>query len=307
MPNAVYSYTDHHILGLNYHRGENEAKTLTLGTEVEMEAPNHAAATPFSRMAQIFYDAAPDKVHCKTDGSLDSYDYGVELISEPCSLQYHMFDMKWKYLFKLATDNGYFSNDSTNGGMHVHVGREQLGETDTDRSVVIRKCIVIVYKYWSKLKQFTRRLDSELNWCRKPSLTWYRVGMTGDELRVAARQIQTYIPDHGARYTAVNVTNTNTIEFRIFKGTLDREIYIANLQLVSNIVRYAQTHTWDEIQASTWEDIAQYENYRELVDYLVARELGHAVPDDQLRFKTKRATVKYKTTDGDIRRGMDNN
>ena len=303
MPDIIYGYNDHHILGLNYHRGENESKTLTFGTEVEMEAKSYAAAAiPFREMAQKFYDIAPDKVHCKEDGSLSR---GVELITEPCSLQYHMYDMPHKHLFKTAVKNGYVSNDSSHSGMHVHVGRAQLGETDADRNIVIRKCIVIVYKYWAKIKKFTRRLDAELYWCKKPALTWYRVGMTGDEVRLNARSISTYISNHQARYTAVNVTNTNTIEFRIFKGTLDREIYIANIQLVSNIVRYAQTHTWDEIQASTWKDVAQFEDYRELNDYLVKRELGDHVGNDQLKCKTKRDEVTYQTTDGDIMRGID--
>lgn len=36
---------------------------------------------------------------------------------------------------------------------------------------------------------------------------------------------------HGSRYTCVNLTNADTIEFRMFRGTLKLNTLIATLQL----------------------------------------------------------------------------
>lgn len=32
-------------------------------------------------------------------------------------------------------------------------------------------------------------------------------------------------------------------------------------------------HTWDELRASTWADVAAYKPYKELVNYMIARGL----------------------------------
>ena len=47
----------------------------------------------------------------------------------------------------------------------------------------------------------------------------------------------------------------------------------ATLQFTSNICKYAMTHSFDDCFASQWKDVAEYETYPELAEYLVARNL----------------------------------
>lgn len=74
------------------------------------------------------------------------------------------------------------------------------------------------------------------------------------------------------RYQAVNLQNRNTIEFRIYNGTLKVSTLYATLQFTSNICKYAMTHSFDDCFASQWKDVAEYETYPELAEYLVARK-----------------------------------
>ena len=57
------------------------------------------------------------------------------------------------------------------------------------------------------------------------------------------------------RYHAINLTNRNTIEFRMFRGTLNIETFFATLQLVDNIVRYVKEHTNNDIQSLQFTDL----------------------------------------------------
>ena len=75
------------------------------------------------------------------------------------------------------------------------------------------------------------------------------------------------------RYQAVNTQNRNTIEFRIYNGTLKVSTLYATLQFTSNICKYAMTHSFDDCFASQWKDVAEHETYPELAEYLVSRNL----------------------------------
>ena len=73
------------------------------------------------------------------------------------------------------------------------------------------------------------------------------------------------------RYTCVNLTNTDTIEFRIFRGTLKCNTLIATLQLVEKLCNVAVSLSEERLQALSWSDIMlgiDPQRYPELVQYL---------------------------------------
>ena len=75
------------------------------------------------------------------------------------------------------------------------------------------------------------------------------------------------------RYRAVNLQNRETIEFRMFNGTLKVNTIYATLQLVSSICKYAKTHNVEEVMSAQWENVTNYEKYQELNRYLEERNL----------------------------------
>ena len=75
------------------------------------------------------------------------------------------------------------------------------------------------------------------------------------------------------RYTCVNLQNSETIEFRIFRGTLKYNTLIATLQLVDRICDAACTMSDEEMKALSWTSFVADCTEPELVQYLKERRI----------------------------------
>ena len=270
-----YNYKPEPEIG--YKNDRESREHLTFGVELECEPRNDGGNVRMDayELSDRIDEIPGGRTYCKSDGSLSN---GVEIVSHPGTLAHHMYVMHWRQIQRTCEKAGFRSHDAANSGLHVHVGRAQLGSTDAERDDVTRKVQVLFALYTAELTRFSRRRRSCLEqWAPINSL-----GMTPDAIRHistadlarwAAACVPAYRSNHDDRYTAVNVTNTATVEIRIFRGTLKRDTLIAAIQLVSNVFEYAMAHDWADIPASTWADVAAYKPYKELTDYLVARNL----------------------------------
>lgn len=79
--------------------------------------------------------------------------------------------------------------------------------------------------------------------------------------------------DCGSRYTCVNLTNADTIEFRMFRGTLKLNTLIATLQMVDHICDAAIFMSDDELHDLSWSSFVSAIKEPELVQYLKERNL----------------------------------
>lgn len=78
------------------------------------------------------------------------------------------------------------------------------------------------------------------------------------------------------RYVAVNLANYNTIEFRIFRGTLKYKTFIAALQLVDEICRLAIAFDDKTFEKMSWLDFVSNiskNSKPELIEYLKSKRL----------------------------------
>ena len=271
-----YSYKPEPEIG--YKNDRESREHLTFGVELECEPRNDGGNVRMDayELSDRLDEIPGGRTYCKSDGSLSN---GVEIVSHPGTLAHHMYVMHWRQIQRTCEKAGFRSHDAANSGLHVHVGRAQLGSTDAERDDVTRKVQVLFALYAAELTRFSRRRRSCLEqWAPIDSL-----GVTPDDIRRvssgaqlaswASARVPAYLSNHNDRYTAVNVTNRATVEIRIFRGTLKRDTLIAAIQLVSNVFEYAMTHTWDELRTSTWADVAAYKPYKELVNYMIARNL----------------------------------
>ena len=78
---------------------------------------------------------------------------------------------------------------------------------------------------------------------------------------------------HAGRYTCVNLTNPDTVEFRIFRGTLKTNTIFAALQLVDRVCDAACFLSDEELKALSWTSFAAGCTQPELVKYLKERQL----------------------------------
>lgn len=263
-----------------YKNDRESREHLTFGVELECEPRrNGAPKMDADELSDRIDEIAGDRVYCKSDCSLS---HGLEIVTHPGTLAHHMYVMHWRQIQRTCEKAGFRSHDTDNSGLHVHVGRAQLGSTDAERDETIRKVQVLFVMYAAELTRFSRRTRSRLDeWAsfRSFGVSPESIRATdGDALAAWARSsVPTFEDDyHQQRYTAVNLMNRATIEIRIFRGTLKRDTLIAAIQLVSNVFEYAMTHTWDELRTSTWADVAACKPYKEIVGYMIARGLLNA-------------------------------
>jgi len=71
----------------------------------------------------------------------------------------------------------------------------------------------------------------------------------------------------------VNLMNTETIEFRIFRGTLKLNTLIATLQMVNQICDVALFYSDEEVKRLSWTDFMSRIEEPELIQYLKERRL----------------------------------
>ena len=240
---------------------DESIKELLFGVELEIDKGKDP-----EKVAEEITEAHDD-IYCKHDGSLD---YGVEIVSHPCTLEYHLKDLGWDDICDIALSNNFKSHEARTCGLHVHVGRRQLGETISERNDNIAKIIILVDRHWDNIVRFTRRTEEQLShWASRPEVMDRIIGFSDGYI---GHKVTDMIDGCG-RYQAVNTQNRNTIEFRIYNGTLKVSTLYATLQFTSNICKYAMTHSFDDCFASQWKDVAEYETYPELAEYLVSRNL----------------------------------
>lgn len=271
-----YSYKPEPEIG--YKNDRESREHLTFGVELECEPRNDGGNVRMDayELSDRIDEIPGSRTYCKSDGSLSN---GVEIVSHPGTLAHHMYVMHWRQIQRTCEKAGFRSHDAANSGLHVHVGRAQLGSTAAERDDVTRKVQVLFALYTAELTRFSRRRRS----CLEQWAPIDRLGVTPDDIRHvssgaqlaswAHARVPAYRSNHNDRYTAVNVTNSATVEIRIFRGTLKRDTLIAAIQLVSNVFEYAMAHDWADIPASTWADVAAYKPHKELVNYMIARGL----------------------------------
>ena len=202
----------------------------------------------------------------------------MEIVTHPCTLNYHQYELKWGAIIHACESNGYKSHDTTTCGLHTHVNRNVFGDDEYSRRAGCAKLVLLVNALWDKLVTFSRRKPDALeNWSARPYLHEWDCFTRGDFDGKDADLIEmAYATEDRGRYQAINLTNYATVEFRMFRGTLKRSTLIATLQLVSNMTRYAAAHTPTECVHATWADVLGVEQYKELTAYCTERGLQTA-------------------------------
>jgi len=207
-----------------------------------------------------------DLVTCERDGSLGSVQ-GFEIISRPATLDAMLSpEFKLDELCEMLGNLGATSHDTSCCGLHVHYNRGALGHTAEAQDMVCAKLLVLMGKFTSELKAFARRDWTYNTYCKR-----YGTDLTGEPSTKKLLGKFKPLKDTGDRYYCLNLTNANTIEFRIFRGTLKANTLKATLELCDTLVNYCKTHTTPEVQTCTWEGVLATCNRPELATYWAER------------------------------------
>lgn len=212
-------------------------------------------------------DVGDEYIYLKHDGSLS--DDGIEIVTHPATLEYHMDDMPWPDIIQAARDYDYTSHDAGTCGLHIHASRSLFGATHTEQDLNIAKCILLIDFWWEQyIVPFSRRDYNQLNeWAKKPDAKIMASDSEYDAICKAR------LSGEHDRYKAVNLKNTHTVEFRFFRGTLRRDTIIASIQFIDTLINYVCGVELADLWDKTWNDVFANTQYAELKNYLEKRKL----------------------------------
>lgn len=241
-----YSYKPNPIFFWN----EKEVAPITYGVEIETELPNNLKSN--EAVLSVYKHR---HFYFKEDGSLSN---GIEFVSHPCSIEYH----RENTLKMLATlrDKNLSSDTTTTCGLHVHVGKDNLGRTDLEIKENTMKVLMITDLLWKDLIVFTRRSKDKLeHWAncyqeeafkmaKSSGKSMFDLLFADDKENILNEAYKRIVENNSAgRYRSVNIGLSKTIEFRVFRGTIKDTEFMASLQLVDLIIEFAKTSDIKEI------------------------------------------------------------
>ena len=256
---------DHEVCILSYSTkpdpvffGDGEA-----GYGVELEIDDGEQREDAARDIQ---DTGGGHIYIKEDGSL-SY-AGMEIVTHPATLEYHINRFPWTDICKTASSYGYRSHDTDTCGLHIHASRSLFGTTQIEQDLTIAKIILLVDRWYdSHIVQFARRDYGRMRrWADKPN-AGIRPGDTDIDAVEKSKKTA------NDRYKAVNLCNYSTVEFRFFRGTLKRDTIIASIQWVDTIIQYCRKTPLKDLFSASWNDIFGNTGHAELTNYLQQRNL----------------------------------
>lgn len=210
----------------------------------ELEVERHNSGVSRNLQAYRTLKTANDLVVIERDGSLHN---GFEIISHPMSYDYIRSnkDLLKDILDELKNAN-YQGDEVSTAGLHFHVDKKLLATTSRSMDQVIDNILLIVETFKKELEVFARRKSND-----------YCNFLTASREMLNLKKIKK-IKDTSDRYLAVNLSNYKTIEFRMFKSTVDYKTFMASIELVNNIVNISK---YEDLQDLSWSDIVNYKKH----------------------------------------------
>lgn len=232
----------------------NDDSNRYFGIELETELRSMSDAPVYTtRLHDLMNenDEEFETIKFERDGSLNN---GVEIITQPMSMEYLLENKdKFRQMLELIDEMRATSHDNGRCGMHVHVSKSEINDDVHSKLWLIFEC------FHKELTIFSRR--SNMNWCNF---------MCESLRRNHVNYIDKDYVDHNKprsndHHSAINNGNSATTEVRIFRGTTNFQTFMANIQLVDNLVSIARE---ENINGITWETIINYNvKYTELMEY----------------------------------------
>jgi hypothetical protein len=182
-----------------------------IGVELEVECGDESRSACASAVNDVV-NKEGRMMFFENDGSLS---HGFEMITQPMSLPAHR--ELFKFLTQPGLTKGMRSHATSTCGLHVHVSRSGLTPLQIQKIVA-----------------FVNSPDNE--WFIRALARRYSTGYCNIKEKKIGNGIHTSFD----RYEAVNLTNSKTIEFRIFRGSLKYEAVIAAIEFCHAVIEFCR-------------------------------------------------------------------
>ena len=281
-----YGFRPHPVFhGVNHTPRFGDPITIGFELEVDDGDDEHSCAE------DIMSAFDEDTLYLKHDSSVT-----FEIVTHPHTLDSYLNEFDLDKLCEIPGRYGFSSHNCGTCGLHMHVGRAQLGDCADSQFVTISKIALLMYRHWDSLVKFSRRRQEQLDhWAHAPAFKFNKYTTYTDDKLVSLVQ-STY--SCLGRYQALNLENRGTIEFRLWRGTLVADTIRATLQLTHNIVRYCMEHTFEDVANCSWPDVTGFETYEALDKYLAARGLVYGEEPKEIPYNNQPVRADDDTTFG---------
>lgn len=274
---------------------ELEVDTLTPYEEYDEENDQEGDTQGFSSTQQntiashILKKLAPKgSAYAMWDGSLSN---GFEIATHPATLKSHLDPTVFNY--KGAFDDlvklGYNSHTAGTCGLHVHINRSFFGASKQIQNLNAGKMAYLLEKHWSEFVGFSRRNSDQLDrWAKVQKLysEFKSIETAIDNAPISVvgknkekgshlRSLLTKWYPNGEKYVALNTQHANTFEFRIFRGTLRYETYMATLILIDSFARLVANKKVNDLTSVSFSDIINYSGNETIKNYWATRKGGN--------------------------------
>ena len=243
---------------LEFYGNHNRTENLYMGYELE-NSDGTEDVELMDEQAGVCLAVFKGQAECKEDGSLNN---GFEFVSQPATLPDHLALGTDKVMAKMI-EYGYRSHDAGCCGLHVHIDRKYFA---IEKEELQDEFEMLFTNNLEWIKRFSRRHNYD--YCH-----------ISNTKKTSAEDIQiTGKPKVKATWTrgAVNYNNYGTIEFRIFRGTLKYNTFVATLQFVQMFCDFVKTRSLEGLAMVRLHEFikeAKDRNYQEFLTYLEERKI----------------------------------
>jgi hypothetical protein len=210
-----YSYRP----AMKFHKLSNENENAPFfGIELEVERKNSNGLKHKYMAGMIEHE----HWYFKTDGSLTD---GFEIVTHPMTFNYiKQAEKTFSDSLKLLVENGYNSYDANTCGMHIHISKNNFTTWHLYRFL----------KFFVENKEFIVSISQrKMEKLKK----WANIEDDNDSSLIYKAKKK---DGNSERYVAINLKNTQTIEIRIFRGTLNFNSFMKNIEFAHALFMYTK-------------------------------------------------------------------
>jgi hypothetical protein len=242
-PDSIYEHGGRP--NLKFYGAKKNSETPFFGIELETENTS-------IKNRNYIADNLPDYIYCQEDSSLG--DEGLEITFHPATYQW-LKDNKKDIIDKVldfAIKNKATSYDTSTCGIHIHISRKGLRGTWH-----LYRLLKLFYDNPHFILKISRRKTDQFN-------QWCRIAETESGLDI----IQKAKTKNGkTRYEAINLTSYETIEFRIFRGTLNKTGFFRNIDFVQAALEFTEKTQTRDISLLNFKNYCQ-NSFKDLYTFI---------------------------------------
>lgn len=247
-----HSYHDSHCGVFSNDPIKANKKNYRIGVELEVAAKNREKYAELTRLKSNW-------LTMESDASLP--DYGVEIITIPLSPKDAKDPEMWASMVgKVSSLADSWKKSSC--GLHVHIGREILGDDAEKASATIGKLLYLYHHFLNGTSLNTKIYGRSCAYHEQNGRTAEgdavkTLGAAVLKSKEVIKKLDSALKEKTStsRYFDINLENRNTIEFRKGKGSINVDRIISVITYSEMMIEYAKVRPWDKI---SYEDFVGY-------------------------------------------------